>query len=103
MKRRRRFVLDDALASRTCDCPIAVVGLVDPWLILRLLAMKVLELNLPELTVAKLQEAAERLSVSPEDLAILSLEEKLAQLDAEFKDATDYVLNKNAELYKRLA
>ena len=65
--------------------------------------MKVLELNLPELTVAKLQEAAERLSVSPEDLAILSLEEKLAQLDAEFKDATDYVLNKNAELYKRLA
>ena len=65
--------------------------------------MKVLELNLPDPTVAKLQEAAERLSVSPEDLAILSLEEKLAQLDAEFKDAADYVLNKNAELYKRLA
>jgi antitoxin FitA len=65
--------------------------------------MKVLELNLPEPTVTKLQEAAERLSVSPEELAILSLEEKLAQLDAEFKDAADYVLNKNAELYKRLA
>ena len=65
--------------------------------------MKVLELNLPDPTVAKLQEAAERLSVSPEELAILSLEEKLAQLDAEFKDAADYVLNKNVELYKRLA
>ncbi len=65
--------------------------------------MKILELNLPEPTVAKLQEAAERLSVSPEELAILSLEEKLAQLDAQFKDAADYVLNKNAELYKRLA
>ena len=65
--------------------------------------MKVLELNLPEPTVAKLQEAAERLSVSPEELAILSLEEKLAQLDVQFNDAADYVLNKNAELYKRLA
>jgi len=30
--------------------------------------MKVLELNLPEPTVARLEEAAERLSVSPEDL-----------------------------------
>jgi hypothetical protein len=65
--------------------------------------MKILELNLPEPTVAKLQEAAERLRVSPEDLAILSLEEKLAQIDAQFRDAADYVLNKNAELYKRLA
>ena len=53
--------------------------------------------------MAKLQEAAERLRVSPEDLAILSLEEKLAQIDAQFRDAADYVLNKNAELYKRLA
>jgi hypothetical protein len=58
--------------------------------------MKVLELKLPEPTLAKL-EAAE------EDLAILSLEEKLTQLDIQFKDAADYVLNKNAELYKRLA
>jgi len=65
--------------------------------------MKVLELKLPEPTVAKLEAAAERLSVSPEDLAILSLEEKLTQLDIQFKDAADYVLNKNAELYKRLA
>jgi hypothetical protein len=65
--------------------------------------MKILELNLPEPTVAKLQEAADRLSVSPEELAILSLEEKLTQLDAQFKDAADYVLDKNAELYQRLA
>ncbi|MFS8084809.1 MAG: DNA-binding protein, partial [Acidobacteriota bacterium] len=59
--------------------------------------------KLSEPTVAKLQEAAERLSVSPEELATLSVEEKPAQLDAQFKDAADYVLNKNAELYKRLA
>lgn len=39
--------------------------------------MKVLELKLPEPTLAKLEAAAERLSVSPKHLAILSLEEKL--------------------------
>ena len=65
--------------------------------------MKVLALNLSDPTVTKLKEAAERLSLSPEELAILSLEEKLAQLDEQFKNASDYVLNKNAELYKRLA
>jgi hypothetical protein len=32
------------------------------------------------------------LRVSPEELLVLSLEEKLAQLDAEFCAATDYVL-----------
>jgi antitoxin FitA len=65
--------------------------------------MKVLELNLSDPTVTKLQEAAERLSVSPEELAILSLEEKLGQLEDQFGKASDYVVNKNAELYKRLA
>ena len=65
--------------------------------------MKTLELNLPEPTATKLEAAAELLNVSPEELAILSLEEKLAQLDEQFKSASDYVLNKNAELYKRLA
>ncbi len=65
--------------------------------------MKTLELNLPEPTAAKLEEAAERLNVSPEELLILSLEEKLARLDAQFQNASDYVLNKNVELYKRLA
>ena len=65
--------------------------------------MRVLELNLPEPTASKLEEAAERLNVSLEELAMLSLEEKLAKLDDQFRNATDYVLNKNAELYKRLA
>ena len=65
--------------------------------------MKVLELNLPEPTVTKLQEAAERLSLSPEELAILSLDEKLGRLDDQLRNESDYVLDKNAELYKRLA
>jgi antitoxin FitA len=65
--------------------------------------MKTLEVQLPEQTVSKLKEAAERLSISPEELLVLSLEEKLAQLDVEFQQAADYVLTKNTELYKRLA
>jgi antitoxin FitA len=65
--------------------------------------MKTLEVQLPEQTASKLQEAAERLSISPEELLLLSLEEKLAQLDVEFQQAADYVLTKNSELYKRLA
>lgn len=65
--------------------------------------MKTLELNLPEPTATKLEEAAERLNVSPEELLILSLEEKLVQLDDQFQRASEYVLDKNAELYDRLS
>jgi hypothetical protein len=61
-----------------------------------------LELQLPEQTASKLQEAAERLHVSPEQLSILSIEEKLAQLE-EFRRAAEYVLHKNADLYRRLS
>jgi predicted transcriptional regulator len=65
--------------------------------------MKVLEIQLPEQTASKLQQVAERLSVSPEQLLVLSIEEKLAQLDEEFRSSADYVLKKNADLYRRLA
>jgi hypothetical protein len=65
--------------------------------------MKTLEVQLPDQTASRLEEAAERLSVSPEELLLLSVEEKLAQLDAEFRESSDYVLKKNAELYRRLA
>ncbi|MBC8031896.1 MAG: DNA-binding protein [Pyrinomonadaceae bacterium] len=51
----------------------------------------------------KLEKAAERLSVSAEQLLVLSVEEKLAQLDEEFRSSADYVLQKNADLYDRLA
>jgi hypothetical protein len=50
-----------------------------------------------------LQEVAERLSVSPEQLSILSIEEKLAQLEDEFRRSAEYVLQKNADLYRRLS
>jgi len=51
----------------------------------------------------KLQEIASRLGVTPEDLVRISIEELLARPDDAFQQAVDYVLNKNAELYRRLA
>lgn len=65
--------------------------------------MKVFGLQLPEQTASKLQEAAERLSVSPERLSIVSVEEKLAQIEDEFRRSAEYTLQKNADLYRRLA
>ena len=65
--------------------------------------MEVLELQLPEQTASKLQEAAERLGVSPEQLSILSIEEKPAQLEDEFRRSAEYALQKNADVYRRLA
>ena len=65
--------------------------------------MKLLELQLPEQTASKLQEAAERLSVSPEQFAILTIQEKLSQLEDEFRHSAEYALQKNADLYRRLA
>ena len=65
--------------------------------------MKSIKLPLPERTASKLQEAADRLSVSPEQLSILSIEEKLAHLEDEFRRSAEYTLKKNADLYRRLA
>ena len=65
--------------------------------------VRVLELQLPEQTASKLQEAAERLSLSPEQLSILSIEEKIAQLEDEFRRSVEYVIQKNADLYRRLS
>jgi hypothetical protein len=52
---------------------------------------------------SKLQEAAERLSVSPEKSSILSIEEKHAKLEEEFRRSAEYMLQKNADLYRRLS
>ena len=65
--------------------------------------MRTIELNLPEAIANRLEDAAQRLGVSWEDLLRVSVEEKLARLDEEFQDAVEQVLSKNAELYKRLS
>lgn len=65
--------------------------------------MRVLEHQLAEQTASKLQEVAERLSVSPEQLSFLSTHEKLAKLEEEFPRSAQYALKKNADLYRRLS
>jgi len=59
--------------------------------------------SLTEEGLLKLQEFAARLKISPEELARVGVEELLGLPDAEFQRAMDYVLKKNADLYKRLA
>ena len=53
--------------------------------------------------LAKLKEIAGRYSISPEDLVRVSIDELLARPDETFEKAAEYVLNKNSELYRRLA
>ncbi len=65
--------------------------------------MKRVEIRLSDPTASKLEKAAERLSLSQEELLVMSIEEKLTKLDDEFRSATAEVLQKNADLYKRLA
>jgi len=52
---------------------------------------------------SELEEIAGRLDVTPEDLARVSIEELLALPEETFRQAAEYVLRKNAELYNRLA
>jgi len=53
--------------------------------------------------LAKLKEIAGRYSISAEDLVRVSIDELLARPDETFEKAAEYVLNKNSELYRRLA
>ena len=65
--------------------------------------MAYITVSLTEEKLLKLQELAARLTISPEELVRIGVEELLALPDGEFLRAMDYVLKKNAELYQRLA
>ena len=41
--------------------------------------------------------------ITPEELVRISIEEMLTRPEEEFQRALEHVLNKNAELYRRLA
>ena len=53
--------------------------------------------------LTKLEEKASRLGITLRDLLLLSIEEILARPDEDFRRATEHVLQKNDELYQRLA
>ena len=62
-----------------------------------------LVLNLSADLEQRLTREAERQGVTMADYALRLLEQRFASTDEEFKQAADCVLQKNAELYHRLA
>ena len=62
-----------------------------------------ISVDLSEDQAERLRKAAERLGVRPEDLAKAGVMDLLAQPEADFQKATERVLRKNDELYRRLA
>ena len=65
--------------------------------------MTTITVTVPEDRLSKLAEVARRFNVTVEELVRLSIEDLLAKPDAAFQDAMEYTLNKNQELYRRLA
>ena len=65
--------------------------------------MSTLTITLSEDRLAKLREIADRFNIKPEDLARVSIEELLTRPEESFQRAADYILHKNADLYRRLA
>ena len=59
--------------------------------------------NIPDEQFQKLQQLAQEINISPEDLLRANIEDWLTGSSKEFTQATSYVLKKNAELYRRLA
>jgi antitoxin FitA len=66
-------------------------------------AMSTLTITISDDRLAKLREIADRFNIKPEDLARVSIEELLTRPEESFQQAADYILHKNAELYRRLA
>lgn len=65
--------------------------------------MAAITINLTEQQLRKLQELAQKLGMSTEELLSASVEDLLNSSQNEFNQAASYVLRKNAELYQRLA
>ena len=65
--------------------------------------MNKLTLELPDETVARLRQLADRLGTPVESLATASVVELVTRPDKQFAEALRKVLVKNRELYRRLA
>jgi len=65
--------------------------------------MSTLIINLPDDRLRALKKLSTRLNISPEELVRLSIEDILTRPEETFQQAMDYVLEKNSELYRRLA
>ena len=65
--------------------------------------MTTLRLDIPDEKAQALEDAARRMGVSVEELLRATIDEALERFDADFERAARLVLDKNAELYRRLA
>jgi hypothetical protein len=65
--------------------------------------MSDITVTVPDTQLVQLKEKATRLGITVGDLVLLSIEEILSRPDEEFRQTAAYVLQKNAELYRRLA
>jgi predicted transcriptional regulator len=59
--------------------------------------------ELPAAQAERLQQTADRLGISPSELARAAVTDLLADRADDFRAAVERVLRKNAELYQRLA
>ncbi|MBI4349355.1 MAG: DNA-binding protein [Elusimicrobia bacterium] len=62
-----------------------------------------LSIDLSPAQAERLRLEAERLGLTPEDLARAAIADLLTSVGEDFKAAVDRVLKKNEELYRRLA
>jgi antitoxin FitA len=70
---------------------------------MRVSAMTAITINLSDEHLQRLRALAARLGLSPEDFLRTQVEQFLAGPDEEFARVAQYLLRKNAELYRRLA
>ena len=65
--------------------------------------MAAISVTLDDQQAARLEQMARRLGVTVEALILVSIDDFLAQPDETFLNAPERVVQKNAELYRRLA
>lgn len=65
--------------------------------------MNTITVTLSDERLSELKEKADELGLTPEELVRVSIEELLSHPEDAFRQAIEYVLKKNKELYQRLA
>ncbi len=65
--------------------------------------MSTLTINLTDDRIRALEKLSNRLNIPSSELVRMSIEEILTRPDDTFQDALKYVLEKNSQLFKRLA
>jgi antitoxin FitA len=65
--------------------------------------MSDITISVPDNQLTQLKEKAGRLGISLDELVLLSIEQILARPEEDIRQMLAYVLQKNTELYRRLA